>query len=67
MSQYYAAEYSVSQNCFHVDTLQRVLRLNQTNALGQRSVDYQIIAICTSEDKAMDICQKFREKLARTY
>lgn len=65
MGQYYTAEYSASQNCFHVDTLQRVLRLNRANALGQRSVDYQIIAICNSDDEAMDVCRKFRKELAR--
>lgn len=65
MSQYYVAEYSASQNCFHVDTLQRVLRLNRANALGQRSVDYQIIAICSTDDEAMDVCREFRKEQSR--
>lgn len=62
MSQYYTAEYSASQDCFHVDSLDHVLRMNSINALKKRSVDYQIIAICSSDDEAMDVCRKFRKE-----
>ena len=58
----YVAEYSASQGCFHVDTLQRTLRLNQANALEQRSLDYQIIAICSSDDEAMEFCNQFKQR-----
>jgi hypothetical protein len=65
MSQYYTAEYSASQDCFHVDSLENVLRLNAINALNKRSLDYQIIAICSSDDEAMDFCRKFKKEQAQ--
>lgn len=59
---YFTAEYSARQDCFHVDTLSRVLSMNRKNALEKRSVDYQIIAITESDDEALKACRDFREK-----
>lgn len=60
--EYFTAEYSASQNCFHVDSLAHVLQINRKNALIKNSVDYQIIAICGSDDEAMDYCRKFKQQ-----
>ena len=60
--EYFTAEYSAEQDCFHVDTLSRVLSMNRKNALEKRSVDYQIIAITESDDEALKACRDFREK-----
>lgn len=59
---YFTAEYSAEQDCFHVDTLSRVLSMNRKNALEKRSVDYQIIAITESDDEALKACRDFRDK-----
>lgn len=58
----YTAEYSASQDCFHADSLQKVLRMNRKNALEKRSNDYEIIAITESLDEALAVCKAFREK-----
>lgn len=57
----YTIEYSASQNCFHVDTLDKVLMMNRTNCRSKNSVDYQIIDLCNSYEQAMEKCQKFKK------
>lgn len=64
---YFTAEYSAEQDCFHVDTLSRVLSMNRKNALEKRSVDYQIIAITDSAEEAQRICRDLREKQNQTH
>ena len=59
---FYAAEYSGSQNCFHVDSLARALAMNRGNALEKRSNDYQILQIFESIDEAQAFCKEFRKK-----
>lgn len=59
---FYAAEYSGSQNCFHVDSLDRALAMNRSNALDKRSNDYQILAITKTMDEAQAYCKEFRKK-----
>lgn len=56
----YTVEYSVSQNCFHVDTLDKVLMMNRTNCRSKNSVDYQIIDLCNSYEQAMEKCNMYR-------
>lgn len=60
----FVVEYSANQDCFHVDALDRVLLLNQRNALHKKSSDYQIIAICNSIDIANTVCNTFRNQQA---
>lgn len=59
----FTAEYSASQNCFHVSDLERTLCINRGNALDRRSNDYQILAITKSMDEAQEYCKAFREKM----
>ena len=59
---YFTAEYSASQDCFHVDTLSHAISMNRGNALEKRSNDYQIIAITESDNEALKVCRDFREK-----
>lgn len=61
----YAVEYSGTQDCFHIDTLNHVLQLNQRNALQRKSNDYEIIAITDSIDKANEVCETFRSQQSR--
>lgn len=60
--EYFTAEYSAKQDCFHVSTLSHVLSINRKNALKKLSNDYEIIGITTSDDEALKVCRDFREK-----
>lgn len=62
----YTVEYSASQNCFHVDTLEKVILMNRANCRSRNSVDYQIIALCDSYEQAMENCRKFKRLLKST-
>lgn len=64
--EYFVAEYSASQNSFHVDELRHVLQINRMNARSRNSVDYQIIAICGSDDEALDYCRRFKKRQQKT-
>ncbi len=58
----YTLEYSASQNCFHIDTLSRVLEMNIMNCLSRNSVDYQILGLYDSYEKAEADLREFRRK-----
>ena len=62
----YTVEYSASQNCFHVDTLENVILMNIANCASKNSVDYQIIALCDSYEQAMESCRKFKKLMKST-
>ena len=59
---FYVAEYSGSQNCFHVDSLNRALAMNRSNAMDKRSTDYMILVITETMDEAQAYCKEFRKK-----
>lgn len=59
---FYTAEFSASQNCFHVGDLDRTLAINRGNAMDKRSNDYQILAITKTMDEAQAYCKEFRKK-----
>lgn len=65
-AEFYAVEYSARQDCFHVDELGHVLQMNRMNARNRNSVDYQIIAICTSDAEALDYCRRFKKRQQKT-
>ena len=41
----YSVEYSSNQKCFHIDKLERSLKLNFGNFIRDKMNDYQIIKI----------------------
>lgn len=48
----YCVEYSVSQQCFHIDTLQQIVIQNKATTEQGTITDYKIIAVCSSYDEA---------------
>lgn len=59
----YFVEYSVSQQCFHIDTVNRTFMKNLELALNNISNDYQVIAIAENYDEANNIVYKVRKEL----
>lgn len=64
MCKTYVVEFSASQGAFHIDELQRILRLNRINAQAGRSVDYMIIGLFNSDDEAMKYCKEFQKTIS---
>lgn len=62
---YWTAEYSAKQDCFHVDMLERVLTMNQENALKKNSNDFIILGIFDDVDEADKFCTRFRHSQQR--
>lgn len=60
MKNKYVVEYSVSQDCFHVCTLEESLKLNFENAKLKKSNDYQILYIGGYEECSI-YAENFRE------
>lgn len=56
-------EYSVSQDYFNIDTLERVLEMNIEAMKAKMSNDYKIIAICENQDEARYLADKFRREI----
>lgn len=53
-------EYSVSQNCFHIDFLSRIIETNRMNVLDQNSMDFQLLGIFDSWEAAEEAVKDFR-------
>lgn len=58
----WAAEYSVSAKCFHIDLLDSILRTNARMAASEQSSDYQIFGVFETSQEANDACDKMTEK-----
>lgn len=58
----WVVEYSVSQQCFHVDTLGDSINNNQFICVNQRPVDYLIIAICDTYEQAHGFINLFQAR-----
>jgi hypothetical protein len=59
----YVAEYSAVQKQFHVDTLDRVIKVNKEAALDDVSTTYEIIGISTSMEEMQALVDHVRNKL----
>jgi len=55
-----ALEYSVSQNCFHIQTLKETIQENMMNAFNRGNNDYVLLAVFENELDAHDFSEKFR-------
>ena len=49
---YIVVEYSISQNCFHIEPLSQLLEINKANAVKKKINDYQIIGIFKTKTEA---------------
>ena len=56
-------EYSVSQDCFNVDTKERILQKNRLAMYEQMSNDYKIIGEFETEDEAFEMGNILRRKV----
>lgn len=60
---YIVAEYSVTQNCFHVYDMNEMVKNNLENTLRQSHSDYLPIGFFETEIEAHDFTEKVREQL----
>jgi hypothetical protein len=65
MNNKWVLEYSVSQDCFNVDTKERILQKNRLAMYEQMSNDYKIIGEFSNEDDAFEMGNIYREKIGR--
>lgn len=63
MSNKWVLEYSVSQDCFNVDTKERILQKNRIAMYEQMSNDYKIIGEFETEDEALEMGNILRRKV----
>lgn len=61
----FTVEYSVRQNCFHIDTIERTLETNIRTSINQIDVDYRIIGIFSSYEEATKYVREFRAKITK--
>ena len=57
----WAVEHSNMQDCFHIDTIENILKINNNNLKNKGNSDYQIIFLGTYED-----CNKYIKKIKIT-
>jgi hypothetical protein len=58
----HVVEYSVSQGCYHLDTLDAIIMKNTMNVMDERSIDYVPIGFFKSYDEADNFIKWHREK-----
>ena len=63
MKDKWVLEYSVSQDCFNVDTKERILQKNRLAMYEQMSNDYKIIGEFETEDEAFEMGNILRRKV----
>lgn len=61
----WSVEYSSNTKCFHIDDLNRVLKLNYRNFMQDTTNDWQIIGIFENEEQANNFCEKYIEELRK--
>ncbi len=59
----WSVEYSISQDCFHVDDLDNVMQKNLRRVFEGVDADYKIIAIFDTQDDACEYASNLRKKL----
>lgn len=66
MKNYYVAEYSVSQDCFHIETMIELVKENLMIAFDGLEVDYIPIGFFETELEANDFIEKVRPEIKMT-
>ncbi|MCI8620603.1 MAG: hypothetical protein HFJ50_01975 [Clostridia bacterium] len=61
----YSVEYSSNQKCFHIDKLERSLKLNFGNFIRDKMNDYQIIKIFKTIEEVDDFCEEFTSEMRK--
>ena len=59
----WSVEYSISQDCFHVDDLDCVIQRNLQRVFEKGGADYKIIGIFNTQDEACEYAKVCRKKL----
>ncbi len=58
----FCLEYSVSQECFHIELLEEVLRNNRKHAIEKMSNDYKIMFIGDTTHECLDEVRRFKKE-----
>ena len=64
LSEIWIVEYSRSQRCFHVETLDETVKANLYIAERGSNTDYIPVAVCRSHDAAIDTSEALRALLS---
>lgn len=60
----WSVEYSISQDCFHVDDLENVLKINTSDMISKNNwTDYKIIGIFNTQEEATEYASECRRKI----
>ncbi len=65
MEERYFVEYSVSQQCFHIDTINRTFETNINSIINDISNDYKVITIVDSYKEAQEYIRNFKKNLGQ--
>lgn len=63
MNEVWAVEYSNTQKSFHIDTIERVIELNQRDMIAGRESTYCIVALCRSQQECHSLTEKWYKDL----
>lgn len=59
----YVGEYSVSQGCGHIETLEQAIKNNKNVILNKTGADYLVVAVGISFDEVAIVLDEFRKKI----
>lgn len=65
MKEKYVVEYSNSQSCFNIATLEKVINTNKQIFKNKISSDYQIIELVDSYEEASSFVKELRKELEK--
>ncbi len=57
---YFVAEYSIEQNCFHIEQLTDLIKVGQNSAIHKIPNDYQLIGVFETHTEAHEFIEKSR-------
>lgn len=57
MSELWVCEYSITQKCFHIDTLEKVLEVNRSMLRSGRVPSYIPLGVFASDEEARKFCR----------
>ncbi len=60
ISKMWVVEYSVNQQCFHIEHLEDYVANNICNIIENTSTDYQLVAICENHEEARNFIELFQ-------
>ena len=58
----WAVEWSAEQNAFHIDLLERVLKINQRTAAEDKTPGYIILTTTRTHEEARAFCDHWRRE-----